>query len=433
MIAGAVRSGLVERFGSPLYVYDLDALRASQADLRAALPEDFGIYYSLKANPHPVIARTLREVPAPCRAEVCSAGELRSALEAGYPAGEILYGGPGKTAVEIGGALAAGVRRMSVESLSDLRRVGRVATAWGVTVECLLRINAQAAPSVTSIRMTGTPSQFGIDAETLPEIAEDLLSTRGTRVVGAHFYPLSNSRDEESLVAEFRQSIELAASMQATFGIPMRHLDLGGGFAAPYAAAGDHPVYPKLRMELARAMDVSFPGWRDGSVKAYCESGRFLAGGCGELLTSVTNVKQSRGSRFLIMDAGINTFGGMAGLGRMLPLSVDVDVARASEAAGDVVRASEAAGDLARGAEPGRATLTGPLCTPGDLLGRNVLVPDLGEGAIVVIANAGAYGASSGLVNFLSRPAPAEIFLDGGEVVAATRQVNSRIDIKDDI
>lgn len=417
MTSAQQRLDLVERFGSPLYVYDLDRLRAAQHDLRQALPEEFGIYYSLKANPHPLIARTLREVPNPCRAEVCSVGELQSALDAGYPADEILYGGPGKTAGEIGTATAAGVRRMSVESLSDIRRIGRVATSRGVIVDCLLRINAQAATSVTSIRMTGTPSQFGIDAETLPDVAPSLVSVPGTAVVGAHFYPLSNARDEESLVTEFQQSIELAASLQSTYGIPIRHLDLGGGFAAPYAVAGGRPTYAKLRMELARSLDVAFPGWREDGPAVYCESGRFLAGDCGELLTTVTNVKVSRGSRFLVLDAGINTFGGMAGLGRMLPVSVDV------QPTADQVPADGA---------PGVAALAGPLCTPGDLLGRNVSVPDLAPGTLITVPNAGAYGASASLVNFLSRPAPAEIFLDGGEVVAATRQVNTRTEIKDE-
>lgn len=407
------RLQLVEQFGSPLYVYDLDRLRAAQHDLRQALPEEFGIYYSLKANPHPLIARTLREVPNPCRAEVCSVGELQSALDAGYPADEILYGGPGKTAAEIGTAIAAGVRRMSVESLSDLRRIGEVASAGGATVECLLRINAQAATSVTSIRMTGTPSQFGIDAETLPEVAGALLSVPGTTVVGAHFYPLSNARDEQSLITEFQQSIELAATLRSTYGIPVLHLDLGGGFAAPYAVAGARTTYAKTRMELARSLDVAFPRWREQGPTVYCESGRYLTGDCGELLTTVTNVKLSRGSRFLVLDAGINTFGGMAGLGRMLPVSVDVQVDA--------------------DATPGVAALAGPLCTPGDLLGRNVSVPELAPGAVITVPNAGAYGASASLVNFLSRPAPAEVFLDGGEVVAATRQVNTRIDVKDEI
>jgi diaminopimelate decarboxylase len=406
------RRELVERYGSPLYVYDLDRLRAAREGLRAVLPPEFTVFYSLKANPHPLVARTLGTGDGACRAEVCSAGELGSALEAGFPAGEILYGGPGKTTVEVDHAVGLGVRHFSVESVSDLRRVGAVALDHGVIAECLLRINAESGAATSSIRMTGTPSQFGIDGETLTDTLPDLLAVPGTRIVGAHFFPLSNARDEESLIAEFRQSIETAAWLRDELGLPLCFLDLGGGFAAPYAAPGDRPAYVKLRTELEFALDVNLPQWRDGGIRVAVESGRHLAGGCGELITSVTGVKTSRGKKFVILDAGINTFGGMAGLGRLLPLSPTVE--------------STAGGDGGSGAHE-KVTLVGPLCTPGDILGRNVDVPvTLAEGDLVTVPNAGAYGATASLLHFLSRPAPAEVFLSGGEVVAATRLETAR-------
>ncbi|MFE0042391.1 alanine racemase [Streptomyces albireticuli] len=402
---------LTERFGSPLYVYDLDRLREARRALRAALPPEFTLFYSLKANPHPELARALGEGEGACRAEVSSTGELASALRAGFPAAEILYSGPGKTTGELHEAIGCGVRQFSVESLTDLRRVGAVAEAHDTVADCLLRVNSEAGGASTSIRMTGTPSQFGIDAETLADSVTDLLSVPGTRVVGAHFFPLSNSRDEENLISEFRQSIETAARLRDELGLPMRFLDIGGGFAAPYATPGPRPVYEKLRHELESALDLHFPGWREGSVEIACESGRYLVGGCGELRTTVTNIKESRGRKFVILDAGINTFGGMAGLGRLLPLAIDVDAAAPGDAADPSAPVSPAE----------TVSLVGPLCTPGDVLGRNVRVPALTEGDVVTIPNAGAYGVTASLLHFLSRPAPGEVVVSGGEVVSATR------------
>ncbi|MFC9249579.1 type III PLP-dependent enzyme [Streptomyces sp. NPDC057136] len=407
------RKELVQRFGSPLYVYDLDRVRAARQDLRAALPPQFTLFYSLKANPHPEIARALGTGEGACRAEVCSMGELDSALEAGFPAAEILYGGPGKTAAELDQAVRAGVRHFSVESVGDLRRVGAVATDHDAVADCLLRVNSESSAATSSIRMTGTPSQFGIDGETLADSAEELRSVPGTRLVGAHFFPLSNARDEESLISEFRQSIEAAARMRDELGLPMRFLDIGGGFAASYAGPGERPRYQKLRGELEQTLDVHFPGWREGEVQIACESGRYLVGDSGELLTRVTNIKTSRGRKFVILDAGINTFGGMAGLGRLLPLSITVDADRTGTGEG------EPQGDEL-------ATLVGPLCTPGDILGRNVSVPALSEGDLVTIPNAGAYGATASLLHFLSRPAPAEVLVSGDEVVSATRLETAR-------
>ncbi|KNB50925.1 decarboxylase [Streptomyces caatingaensis] len=398
---------LARRYGTPLYVYDLDRVVAARRDLRAALPESFTLYYSFKANPHPELARALREIPdGPCRAEVCSEGELDSALTAGFPAAEILYGGPGKTDGEITHAVAAGVRTFSVESLGDLRRVGAVAREHGVTADCLLRVNDTSSAGATSLRMTGAPSQFGIDRETLAEQAAELSAVPGTRLVGLHFFPLSNARDEDGLIREFRQSIATAAALHTELGLPLRVLDLGGGFAAPYAVPGERPVYGRLRAALEDALDTHLPRWRTGEIHLACESGRYLVGDCGELVVGVTNVKESRGRTFAVADGGVNTLGGMAGLGRLLPLAVRLDE------------------------EPGRATrtatLVGPLCTPGDILGRDVELPDPAPGDLVTVPNVGAYGATASLLLFLSRPAPVEAVVRGAETVSVTRLVAQR-------
>ncbi|MFJ3232120.1 type III PLP-dependent enzyme [Streptomyces sp. NPDC086787] len=400
---------LVARYGSPLYVYDLDRVARARAGLRAALPDGVTLYYSLKANPHPGLVRALREGSGGCRAEVCSTGELASALAAGHPAESVLYSGPGKTAGELAVALAEGVRTFSVESAGDLRRLGAQAVRQGVTAQVLLRVNSAAAAATTSIRMTGTPSQFGIDAETLPDLLPDLLDVPGTEVAGAHFFPLSNSKDEESLIAEFTATIEQAARLEAELGLPLRMLDAGGGFAAPYSVPDERPGYPNLRAALEKVLDTRLPRWREGTVEVAFESGRHLVGDSGRLLTTVTNVKESRGRVFAILDAGINTFGGMAGLGRLLPLSVDPAFHRTGE--------------------PVPVTLAGPLCTPGDLLSRAVRMPPPEPGDVLAVPNTGAYGPTASLLLFLGRPAPTELLLSGGEVVSATRLVTTRTEV----
>jgi diaminopimelate decarboxylase len=394
---------LAARFGTPLYVYDVERAAAARRDLSAALPDGFTLFYSLKANPHPEIARALREDgDGSCRAELSSLGELSSALDAGYAADECLYTGPGKTSAEIAIAIERGVRMFSVESLTDLRRVGDIAGRRGVVVDCLLRINSAASSASTSIRMTGTPSQFGFDVEALgPQVAE-LTGVPGTRVAGTHFFPLSNSKDEASLIGEFQDSIATAARLRDEFGLPMRFLDIGGGFAAPYASPGTRPVYEKLRVELENTLDLYFPQWRSGTPEVACESGRYLVGDCGELLCSVTNIKESRGHKFIIVDAGINTLGGMSGLGRLLPLAIKLD-------GEDAYTEAEI------------ASLVGPLCTPGDILGRNIELPTLEIGDVITVPNVGAYGPTASLLLFLSRPAPREVILRGADVVSVSQ------------
>ncbi|GAB2608883.1 diaminopimelate decarboxylase [Paractinoplanes abujensis] len=395
---------LAKSYGTPLFVYDLDEVEAARDELLGALPEEFELFFAVKANSHPELIRTLRGTPEHgCRTEISSTGELAVSIAAGHDPGDILYTGPGKTHGELDVAIGAGVRMFSVESLSDLRHIGAAAQRQGVVAQALLRINHVAASATTSIRMTGTPSQFGIDSETLADVLPELRAVAGTELAGFHFFPLSNARDEESLIGEFRNTIEVAAQLAEEHDLPVRFLDIGGGFSVPYAVPGPRASYPKLRAELAAILDLHFPGWRTGAPTVACESGRYLIGASGTLITQVTNIKQSRGRNFVIADAGINTFGGMSGLGRLLPVAVQTDLEPAQ-----------------------KASLVGPLCTPGDVLGREIALPDLSEGDIVTIPNAGAYGPTASLLMFLGRPAPAEIVVRGTEVVSVSRIEHER-------
>lgn len=400
---------LAARHGTPLYVYDLDRVAAARRDLYACLPEGFTLFYALKANPHPDVVRALREGEGPaCRAEISSTGELSAALEAGYTGADCLYTGPGKTRGELTEAIGRGVRLFSTESLTDLEHIGAAAFAQGVVADCLLRVNSASASATTSIRMTGTPSQFGFDSETLADAAPALTRVPGARVAGAHFFPLSNAKDEDSLIAEFRHTIGLAAEIERRLGLRFRFLDIGGGFAAPYAVRGERPPYPNLRSALEKTLDEHFPRRRDGELEVACESGRHLVADSGKLLTTVVNVKESRGRTYVIADAGINTFGGMSGLGRLLPVAVEP----CGEESGPVQRAS----------------LVGPLCTPGDILGREIELPaGLSAGDVLTIPNAGSYGVTASLLMFLGRPAPTEVAVRGGEVVSVTRLEHRRV------
>jgi diaminopimelate decarboxylase len=392
-------AAIAERVGTPLYVYDLDRVEASSRALLAQLPDEVDLFYALKANPHPEVARAVLGDSARVRAEISSTGELAAALAAGFDPARCLYTGPGKTSAELHEAIGRGVRTFSVESPGDLHRIGAVASDHGTVVDCVLRINSANAMATTSIRMTGTPSQFGIDSETLPALLPGLSAVPGTRVAGAHFFPLSNAKDEESLVAEFRHTISVAARLHEDHGLPLRLLDIGGGFSVPYGVPGVRLEYDKLRNELANELDTTFSGWRTGAPRIACESGRYLVGDSGTLVCRVVNVKESRGRRFVILDGGINTFGGMSGLGRLLPAAVELDGVTATET----------------------VTLAGPLCTPGDTLGRSVKVPSLRPGELVEIPNAGAYGPTASLLAFLGRPAPAEVVVRGDEVVSVSR------------
>ncbi|MBB1253125.1 type III PLP-dependent enzyme [Streptomyces sp. OF3] len=427
---------MLATYGSPLYVYDLRRVRAALADLRSSLPQGAHVLYSLKANPHVDLVREL--LAGGCRAELSSTGELRTALAAGADPATCFYTGPGKTAEELRTAIAAGVRTFSTESLVDLRRVARVARESGQEVDCVLRVNGAEAPGSAGMRMTGDASQFGTDAVVLAERGEELRDAdlKGARLVGFHFFPLTNAADEASLVAEMTASIRTAAALAEQLALDITVLDLGGGFGAPFAQTGDRPRYPGLRKALAAELDRHFPRWADGGVEVLFESGRHLVGDSGTLLCTVSDVKDSRDTRFAVLDTGINHLGGLSGIGRLLPLSA-VPLAVPTEPTDEATH--DAQGDApddapvelgtdAAATPPARTRLVGPLCTPADTLGRGAVdLPDLAVGQRLAIPNVGAYGATASLLGFLSRPAAAEVVVDGPgsaespRVVSATR------------
>ncbi|MEU4767657.1 acyl-CoA dehydrogenase family protein [Actinosynnema sp. NPDC023794] len=393
---GRVRD-LVERYGSPLYVYDLADVADAVADLREVLPPSATLYYSLKANANPSVLRELHR--AGCRAEVCSPGELAAAAAAGFDPARCLYTGPGKTHDEVVAALRAGVRTFSVESLGDLRRLSEAARSCGRTPECLVRVNTGGAAGASGLRMAG-PSQFGFDVDRAAEWASEL-DVPDVVVAGLHFFPISDAKDERALLAGFRHSLETAARLRDDHRLPVRLLDLGGGFGAPYAEQGARPDYRGLRAELTAAAAEHFS---PDEVELAFESGRHLVGTSGRLVATVTDVKDVRGTRYVVLDSGINHLGGMSGLRRMRPMAARPVLEGAAN------RAVE------------RVTVVGPLCTPADVLAHDVTLPAARPGDLVVVPNTGAYGLSASLVGFLGRPLPAEVAVRAGAVVGSGRQ-----------
>lgn len=390
---------LAARFGTPCYVYDLDAVTAAHRDLRAVLPDPSTLYYSLKANPHPAVVRTLGTLG--CRAEVSSDGEVDAALTAGIRPDAILLTGPGKSAAVLEHALRQGVTRFSVDSPADLRRVGDHAERHGTRAECLLRINADQAVAGTGLTMTGTASQFGADMSWVLAEPELFRGNRFAAVTGLHLYMGSNLVDEDALVRQFEIAVDVAARLTEHLGTP-REIDLGGGFGAPYARRGARPRFPGLKRRLTAVLDAGLPGWRGGAPLVTFESGRHLVADSGVLLTRVIDVKRSQGELFVVLDSGVNHLGGMSGLRRIPRVAPDVIPAGGAD---DSVT----------------ATLVGPLCTPVDTLGRGVRMPSVRPGDLLVVPNVGAYGLTASLLAFLGHSPPAEVVVREAEVLQATR------------
>lgn len=386
-----------EHFGTPVYAYDLAELRHRATDLRSALPETAGLYYSLKANPHPSVIAELRR--AGCRAEVSSSGELDTAVEAGHQPREILYTGPGKSPAELTEALTRGVVSFSCESAAELRRLGRVAAATGQRAEILLRLQPPAG-SKAGLSM-GDGRQFGFTPEDAVRACADVPD--GISLRGCHVYLGSQLPGTEALLEAFATAKDTVEQVGRTAGVPLDVVDLGGGFPWPYATPGAGAELTGLRPELDKLMSA----WDAGTApQVHFESGRRLTASAGYLLTTVLDVKQRPDGTIVILDAGINVLGGMSGLGRVLRPAV-----------GFVNLSAD--GDR----EPVTTDVVGPLCTPLDRLSVRTTLPQPREGDLLCVPNVGAYGLTASLTRFLSRPPVVEVIYDGDRLIRASRQI----------
>jgi diaminopimelate decarboxylase len=403
-------AALADRYGTPLYVYELDRVREAHRRLRAALPGDH-LYYSLKANPHPRLVAELAGLG--CAGEISSPGELRAALAAGMDPSRCLYTGPGKTESEITAALRAGVRTFSVESLVDLDRVEAAARDHDRPVDVLVRVNPDENVAGHGLAMTGTATQFGMDQSAVVEAAARLTAPGHARVVGFHCYFGTNLADPAALLDQFRLAGAVCAELAERVGIELRLVDLGGGFGHPYCSDGEPIPLDDVRGELEAILDGRLPGWREGRPAVAFESGRYLVGGSGSLLCRVQDVKTSKGQAFVVVDAGIHHLGGMSGLRRLPRLQATV--------LGECPQPNPPS----RGEGAG-ATVVGPLCTPLDWLGRDVELAGLTVGDVLGVPNVGAYGLTASLIAFLGRDCPLEVVLDRGAVEHVSSLVITR-------
>lgn len=390
-----------ERFGTPLYVYDLDAALARLALLRRLFHDRFAISYAIKANPNPALLRALQ--PALDLFDASSFAEVLRGIGAGMPAGQISFSGPAKRAAELEGAIALGVGEMVVESLAEAQALSRLAQARGTVQPCLLRINPLHIPRKFGASMAGTASQFGIDEEAIAETLPQIAAFPGLRLDGFHIYSGTNCLDAPAIAENIAIMARIFREAAAIAGITPRRLVFGSGFGVPYLpdeAALDHQALPDLVLPVLDTLqaDPALAG-----ARPTLELGRWLVAPAGWLLTRVIGAKTSRGKEIRLCDAGFNNH--LAACGMM----------------GSVFRRNWVYQNLSNaGGALGRYTLVGPLCTTIDRLAADLDLPEPRLGDVIAVPQSGAYGLTASPTRFISHPEPREAILRGGQIEEAT-------------
>jgi diaminopimelate decarboxylase len=387
---------LAEKYGTPAFVYDSRVFSAKHDQLRSALPERFSICYSVKANPNPRVLRHF--LSRGCGLEIASAGEFFRALDAGCPPGRMLFAGPGKTETELELVLSRGIGEIHLESETEARRVASISRRLGIRAAVAVRVNPLGDAEGGAMRMGGRPAPFGVDEESLEHVLDVVLGDQALDFRGIHLFAGTQILDANLLVNQYRHGLATARRAAKYAGTPIHRLDFGGGLGIPYFPHEQELNLEELRTNLAVLFaeienDPAFAG-----TEFLVEPGRFLAGEAGIYLTRITDIKVSRGKKFLILDGGMNHHLAASGnLGQTIKRNYPVALLNKLNAVPEET-----------------VDVVGPLCTPLDTLARNVILPRAEIGDLFGIFQSGAYGLSASPLGFLSHASPAEIWVEAG-------------------
>lgn len=393
-LGGLDAAELAARFGTPFYVYDLDVIERQVHALRAALPAIVDIAYAVKANPALAIVAHLGGLGL--GADVASGGELATAIRAGIRADRIVVTGPGKRDEELRGAVAAGVRAITVESPCELDRLERVAAEASRRVPILLRASVGAADGRERVRMVGDDGagKFGMGELDLRAAARSAARSRHLELLGIHRFGASNVLDAGRLAAHVSETVQLAQAVAAHAAVPLRVVDAGGGLGIPYEPHEEPLDVADFGRRLGALATTwrTTPGMRD--LRLLLEPGRYLVGAAGAYVARVVDRKRVGETDVVILDGGVHHL--------LRPALVGQE---------HRVRTL--------GADPGCAvsslvTIAGPLCSGLDIFATNATLPVPAVGDLVAVLDAGAYGFTESMPLFLSHAVPAEIAIRGG-------------------
>ncbi|ELZ25529.1 diaminopimelate decarboxylase [Natrinema limicola] len=384
---------LVDDYGSPLYVLDLERVRQNYRRLAAAFP-DADILYAVKANALGDVLTTLREEGAGL--ECASAGEVQRALEAGASGSEVHYTAVNPPARDLDWIVDTWREHPDLTvTVGSEDTIDRLADR-GYDGRLCLRVNPGIGAGHHEKVQTGAAAKFGVPAERAVDVLADAAG-RGFDVVGIHSHVGSGvSSDQLDDHREFVARMgDLARKVSHVVG-DLEFVDVGGGFGVPYRT-DEEPL------DLESVADATREALGEIDARLTIEPGRYFVADAGVLLTDVNTIKAARDTTVVGVDAGMTTLIRPAMYDAYHPirnLTADLD---------------------ADEREMIPQTVAGPICESGDVFCADRELPATERGDVLAIGNAGAYGYE--MANqYNSRPRPASIILADGDARLARRR-----------
>ena len=393
--AGHDVTDLADRYGTPLYLMDKARIRENcrrYTDCLDIMPEGSMILYAGKACCFKDMYRIITEEGM--GADVVSSGELFTALSAGFDPSKLFFHGNGKTDTDLECAVNEGIGYIVCDNEDELYALSAVASYCRKTQKILLRLTPGIDPHThKKIRTGGIDSKFGslICDGTAERLAVAASHMDGVELCGFHCHIGSQIFDAQPFVDAAEIMSEFCAGLYRNHGIKTKILDLGGGFGVPYTDSDpEFDVKSTVRSivdEVKRRFgDVALPA-------IMLEPGRSIVADAGLTVYTCTSVKNAGKTSYVAVDGG-------------MPDNPRFALYEASYKVRNVTRAAEEGTRL--------YTIAGRCCESGDLIQKNVSLPETKRGDFIAVETTGAYNYSMAS-NYNRLPRPAVIMLDKNE------------------
>lgn len=358
----------VEKFANvqtPFYYYDTKVLRETLDTIKKEIGkyENYSLHYAVKANANGKVLSIINQFGF--GADCVSGGEIKAALNAGFPADKIVYAGVGKSDWEINLGLEKGIFCFNVESIPELEIINELAEKQGKVARVAFRINPNVGAHTHANITTGlAENKFGIAMEDMEKVIGIAKGMKNIQWIGLHFHIGSQILDMSDFVALCNRINELQTRLEHN-GITVEHINVGGGLGIDYENPNKAPIPTFAEYFECYHKHLNLRS----NQHLHFELGRAVVGQCGSLITKTLYVKQGSVKQFCIVDAGMT------------------DLIRPA-----LYQAYHKIENISSDEPNETYDVVGPICESSDVFAKAIDINKAHRGDLIALRSAGAYG-----------------------------------------
>ena len=350
---------------TPFYYYDTQLLRDTLTCVNneAKKYEKYIVHYAVKANANPKLLSIIRENGL--GADCVSGGEIRAAIQAGFPSSKIVYAGVGKADWEINLGLEHNIFCFNVESVPELEVINELAGTKEKVASVALRINPNVGAHTHANITTGLKeNKFGINLEDLDTVLDKVEALPNVKLMGLHFHIGSQILDMGDFIGLCNRVNEIQEHMYNR-RIIVEHINVGGGLGIDYQHPNRQaiPDFTEYFATFHKHLKLR------PQQSLHFELGRSIVAQCGSLIAKTLYVKQGANKQFAILDAGMT------------------DLIRPA-----LYQAYHKIENITSEEPIEKYDVVGPICESSDVFGKAVDLNKVKRGDLIALRSAGAYG-----------------------------------------